>query len=77
MVKGPCGVGPWKNISKGWEKFALYTRFEVGVGSQVLFWKYHGIAMGLSRIDTLSCSGLMETKKCWFQNSDYFEWVNG
>ena len=64
MVKGPCGVGPWKNISKGWEKFALYTRFEVGVGSQVLFWKYHGIAMGLSRIDTLSCSGLTQTERC-------------
>ena len=63
MVKGPYGVFPWKNISKGWEKFASYTCFEVGVGSQVLFWKYHGIAMGLSRIDTLSCSGLMETKR--------------
>ena len=63
MVKGPSGVCLCKNISKGWEKFTSYTRFEVGVGSQVLFWKYHGIAMGLSRIDTLSCSGLMETKR--------------
>ena len=77
IVKGPHGVGPWKNTSKGFEKFASYTHFEVGVGSQVLFWKYHGIAMGLSKIDTLSCSCLMETERCWFQNSDYFEWVNG
>ena len=29
------------NIRESWEKFASYTHFEVGVGSQVLFWKYH------------------------------------
>jgi hypothetical protein len=32
------GVGLWKNIKKGWEKFSIHTRFEVGDGSKIRFW---------------------------------------
>jgi hypothetical protein len=35
---GAFGVGLWKNIRRGWEKFSSHTRFEVGDGSKVRFW---------------------------------------
>jgi hypothetical protein len=38
-VGGPHGVGLWKGIRRGWDTFKHYVRFEVGTGSQVLFWK--------------------------------------
>jgi hypothetical protein len=34
---GTQGVGLWKNIRRGWEKFSTHTRFEVGDGSKVSF----------------------------------------
>jgi hypothetical protein len=35
---GAYGVGLWKNIRRGWEKFHCHNKFEVGVGSKVRFW---------------------------------------
>jgi hypothetical protein len=32
---GAYGVGIWKNIMRGWEKFSSHTRFEVGDGFKV------------------------------------------
>jgi len=32
------GVGVWKHIRRGWDKFRNFVRFEVGVGSHVTFW---------------------------------------
>jgi hypothetical protein len=37
-VLGTFGVGVWKQIRRGWDKFRTLVRFEVGVGSQVSFW---------------------------------------
>jgi hypothetical protein len=36
---GAFGVGLWKNIRKGWEKFSSFTRFLVGDGSRISFWQ--------------------------------------
>jgi hypothetical protein len=38
-VGGPYRVGVWKCIRRGWDSFKQYVRFEVGNGSQVLFWQ--------------------------------------
>jgi hypothetical protein len=35
---GTFGVGLWKNIRKGWEKFVGFSRFEVGGGARTKFW---------------------------------------
>jgi hypothetical protein len=37
-VLGTFGVGVWKHIRRGWDKFCNFVRFEVGVGSHVSFW---------------------------------------
>ena len=75
MVKGPYGVGPWKNIRKGWEKFASYTRFEVGVRSQVLFWKYHWDSNETFQDRYPELFRFARDKEALV--SDYFDWVNG
>jgi hypothetical protein len=31
------GVGVWKHIRRGWDKFSKFVRFEMGVGSRVSF----------------------------------------
>jgi hypothetical protein len=36
-VLGTFGVGVWKHIRRGWDKFYNFVRFEVGVGSHVSF----------------------------------------
>jgi hypothetical protein len=28
----------WKHIRRGWDLFARNVRFEVGLGSKILFW---------------------------------------
>jgi hypothetical protein len=37
-VLGTFGVGLWKHIRRGWDKFHNFVRFEVGVESHVSFW---------------------------------------
>jgi hypothetical protein len=37
-VLGTFGVGVWKHISRGWDKFSNFVRFEVGDGSDASFW---------------------------------------
>jgi len=37
-VSGSFGVGAWKHIRRGWEKFRNFVRFEVGNGSHISFW---------------------------------------
>jgi hypothetical protein len=37
-VAGSFGVGVWKHIRRGWEKFRNFVRFEVGNGSHISFW---------------------------------------
>jgi hypothetical protein len=37
-VSGSFGVGVWKHIRRGWEKFRNFVRFEVGNGSHISFW---------------------------------------
>jgi hypothetical protein len=32
------GVGLWKHIRKGWDKFSQFIKFEVGDGSTIKFW---------------------------------------
>jgi hypothetical protein len=36
-VTGPFGVGLWKHIRRGCDTFAQNVRFEVGLGSKILF----------------------------------------
>jgi hypothetical protein len=36
-VLGTFGVGVWKHIRRGWDKFHNLVHFEVGVGSHVSF----------------------------------------
>ncbi len=36
---GVFGVGLWKNIRKVWENFSCHTKFEVGNGSRISFWR--------------------------------------
>jgi hypothetical protein len=38
-VGGSHGVGMWKGIRRGRDTFKQYVRFEVGNGSQALFWQ--------------------------------------
>jgi hypothetical protein len=38
-VSGSFGVGVWKHIRRGWEKFRNFVRFEVGNGSNISFWQ--------------------------------------
>jgi hypothetical protein len=37
-VLGTFGVGVWKHIWRGWDKFRNFLCFEVAVGSHVSFW---------------------------------------
>jgi hypothetical protein len=37
-VSGSFGVGVWKHIRRGWEKFCNFVRFEVGDESYISFW---------------------------------------
>jgi hypothetical protein len=37
-VSGSYGVGAWKHIRRGCEKFYNFVRFEVGDGSLISFW---------------------------------------
>ena len=37
-VQGTHGVGLWKHIRNGWEKFSQFFKFEVGDGSRIRFW---------------------------------------
>jgi hypothetical protein len=37
-VSGSFGVGVWKHIRRGWEKFRNFVRFDVGNGSHISFW---------------------------------------
>jgi hypothetical protein len=38
MPTGPYGVGLWKFIHSGWDKFSRMLKFEVGDGSRIRFW---------------------------------------
>ncbi len=38
LSREPHGVSLWKHISKGWDHFSKYVRFEVGEGRQLRFW---------------------------------------
>jgi hypothetical protein len=40
-VMGTYGVGVWKHIRRGWDKFSNFVRFDMGVGSKVSFWHDH------------------------------------
>ena len=67
MVKGPYGQAHGK-ISGRVGRSLLHTLvLRRGLVPKFCFGSIIGIAMGLSRIDTLSCSGLLETKRLWFQ----------
>jgi hypothetical protein len=38
LKKWTYGVGLWKYIRRGWEKFSNLTKFEVGDGFKISFW---------------------------------------
>ena len=40
MPTGPYGVGLWKFICNGWDKFSRMLKFEVGDGTRICFWDY-------------------------------------
>lgn len=37
-VIGPFGVGVWKYIRSGWQRFSKFVRFEVVDWSKISFW---------------------------------------
>ncbi|KAG7991022.1 hypothetical protein I3843_02G054700 [Carya illinoinensis] len=37
-VRGAHGVGLWKNIRAGWDKFSQFFRVTIGSSNNVLFW---------------------------------------
>jgi hypothetical protein len=51
-VGGSFGVGVWKCIRRGWDAFASHVRYEVGDGSQVLFW--HDVVWGVTFEESFS-----------------------
>jgi hypothetical protein len=60
------GVGDWKHIKRGWNKFSNFVRFEVGVGSRVSFW--HDILSGddsLLKISYLDLFNIAQRKDAW------------
>ena len=70
-VKGPYRVGP---ISGRVGRSLLHTLvLRWGLLPKFCFRSIIGIATELSKIDTLSCSGLPETEALV---SDYFDWFN-
>jgi len=46
-VSGSFGVGVWKHIRMGWEKFCNFDRFEVVDGSHISLWHYWWCGIGL------------------------------
>ena len=38
IPSGTYGVGLWKFIRSGWDKFSQMLKFEVGDGTRILFW---------------------------------------
>jgi hypothetical protein len=39
VISGTHGVGLWKFICMGWQKFRRYFKFDVGEGSKIRFWE--------------------------------------
>ena len=68
------GLGLLKYIRNGWDRFAYFTCIEVRNGSNVLFWKDHGLVMEVIDLPILSYSDLLQLVMLV---SDYVEWVNG
>jgi exonuclease III len=74
-ISGPFGVGLWKHIRRGWDKFAQYVRFEVGMGSKIGFW--HDTWCGSQPLKQTfpSLFRIARYKEAWVK--DNFVWRNG
>jgi exonuclease III len=74
-ISGPFGVGLWKHIRRGWDKFAQYVRFEVGMGSKIRFW--HDTWCGSQPLKQTfpSLFRIARYKEAWVK--DNFVWRNG
>jgi hypothetical protein len=74
-ISGPYGVGLWKHIRRGWDKFAQYMRFEVGMGSKIRFW--HDTWCGSQPLKQTfpSLFRIARYKEAWVK--DNFVWRNG
>jgi hypothetical protein len=44
-VMGTFGVGVWKHIRRGWEKFSNFVRLEVGLGQILVFCMMLGVGI--------------------------------
>jgi hypothetical protein len=74
-VSGTFGVGLWKHIRRGWDMFAQNVRFEVGLGSKILFW--HDTWCGNQPLKHAypSLYRIARYKEAWVK--DNFGWRNG
>jgi exonuclease III len=74
-VCGTFGVGLWKHIRRGWDMFARNVRFEVGLGSKILFW--HDTWCGNQPLKHAypSLYRIARYKEAWV--NDNFGWRNG
>jgi hypothetical protein len=74
-VFGPFGVGLWKHIRRGWDFFARNVRFEVGLGSTILFWHGTWCENQPSKHAFLLLYRIARYKEAWVK--DNFIWRNG
>jgi hypothetical protein len=74
-VSGPFGVGLWKHIRQGWDLFARNVRFEVGLGSKILFWHDTWCGNQLLKHAYPSLYRIARYKEAWVK--DNFSWRNG
>jgi hypothetical protein len=74
-ASGPFGVGLWKHIRRGWDLFARNVRFEVGVGSKILFWHDTWCENQLLKHAFPSLYHIARYKEAWVK--DNFIWRNG
>jgi hypothetical protein len=74
-VSGTFGIGLWKHIRRGWDMFARNVRFEVGLGSKILFW--HDTWCGNQPLKHAypSLYRIARYKEAWVK--DNFGWRNG
>jgi hypothetical protein len=74
-VSRPFGVGLWKHIRREWDVFARNVRFEVGLGSKILFW--HDTWCGNQPLKHAfpSLYRIARYKEAWVK--DNFTWRNG
>jgi hypothetical protein len=67
------GVGVWKHIRRGWDKFSNFVRFEVGVGSKVNFCHDHWREDKSLNLSYLALFSIAWCKDVWVADNKHFQ----